>query len=142
MTRLETPVSTVVIMAGRHPGAMRPRDERGHPVVQDAIDKGYVGTGRPYEVNGFESREAANEGRKSINNAARHLGVSCSSREGEHVQELTDGTFRVTFTLWPKAAARAHVHKQAGGDPSNLAYNPFARAQGPVMDDAGRPVGR
>lgn len=124
-------------MAGRHPGAMRPRDESAHPVVQDAIDKGYVGTGRQYPVDGFASRQAANAGRKSINNAARHLGVSCSSREADHIQELTDGTFRVVFTLWPKSAGRAHVHRQAGGDPANLAYNPFTRGQGPAVDENG-----
>jgi hypothetical protein len=119
---------------------MRPRDERAHPVVQDAISKGYLGTGRPYIVNGFATREAANEGRKSINNAARHLGVSCRSREAEDLWELTDGTWRVTFRIWPKNSGRTHIHQQSGGDPSNLAYNPFTRAEGPAFDDDGRPL--
>jgi hypothetical protein len=119
---------------------MRPRDERGHPVVQDAIDKGFTDTGREYAVNGFTSRDAANDGRRAINNAARHLGVACSSRESEHIQELTDGTWRVTFRLYSKAAARQYVSQQAGGDPGNLAYNPFRRGEGPAVDDSGRPL--
>lgn len=127
-------------MAGRHPKALRPRDERAHPVVQDAIDKGFVGTGRPYPVPGFASREAANEGRKSINNAARHLGVSCRSREAEDIQQLTDGSYRVTFRLWAKNQGRAHIREATGGDPAKLAYNPFRRAGGAVLDDDGRPL--
>jgi hypothetical protein len=129
-----------MIMASRHPKAMRPRDERAHPVVQDAIDEGYVGTGRPYVVPGFASRDAANEGRKAINNACRHLGVSCRSREAEDLAELTDGTWQVSFRLWAKNDGRAYVRSSTGGDPANLAYNPFARAQGPVLDDDGRPL--
>lgn len=127
-------------MAGRHPQGMRERDERAHPVVQDAIDKGFLGTGRPYTVEGFTSRDAANEGRRSINNAARHLGVSCRSREAEDLHELTDGTWQVSFRIWPKNAGRAHIHRQAGGDPANLSYNPFARGQGPYRDDDGNPL--
>ena len=107
-------------------------------MVQDAIDKGYAGTGRPYTVDGFASREAANEGRKSINNAARHMGVSCRSREAEDLQQLTDGTWRVSFRIWAKNEGRAHIREVTGGDPANLAYNPFARAQGPIVDDDGR----
>ena len=119
---------------------MRPRDERAHPVVRDAIDKGYLASGRPYTVPGFDSREAANEGRKSINNAGRHLGVSLRSREAEDLQELTDGTWQVTFRIWPKNAGRAHIRESAGGDPANLSYNPFARGQGPDRDDDGYPL--
>jgi hypothetical protein len=125
-------------MTSRHPRAMRPRDESAHPVVKDAIARGYVGTGRYYEIDGFTSREAANQGRKSVNNACRHLGVSCSSKEAEDLLELTDGTWRVRFRLWPKNAGRQHVHQQAGGDPAKLPYNPFARAEGPVLDGKGQ----
>ncbi len=129
-------------MAGRHPRAMRPRDESAHPVVRDAIDKGFVGSGRYYTVDGFTSHEAANAGRRSINNAARHLGVSCSSAEAADCQQLTDGTYRVRFRLWPKNSGRAHVTSQSGGDPSKMPYNPFRRAEGPAMDDEGRRIAR
>jgi hypothetical protein len=127
-------------MAGRHPKGMTPRDESAHPLIKDAIAKGYVGTGRYYEVDGFRDREAADRGRRSINNGCRHLGVSCSSKEAEDLLELTDGTWRVRFRLWPKNAGRAHVRAQTGGDPAQLAYNPFQRAEGPVIDESGAPL--
>ena len=130
-----------MIMAGRHPRAMRPRDERAHPVVRDAIDKGFVGSGKYYFVQGFATREAASEGRKSVNNAARHLGVSCSSKEASDVEELTDGTWRLKFRLWAKNEGRGHVHRATRGDPANLAYNPFARAEGPAVGDDGTRIG-
>ncbi len=57
---------------------MRPRDESAHPVVEDAIDKGYLDTGRIYPIPGFTTHQAANEGRLSINRAGQHLGVSVS----------------------------------------------------------------
>lgn len=108
--------------------------------MKDAIAKGYLGTGQYYVIDGFASQEVANESRRSVNCAARHLGVSCSSKEAEDVQALTDGTWRLRFRIWPKNAGRRHVHKETGGDPSKLAYNPFARAEGPVVDDYGRPI--
>lgn len=116
---------------------MRPRDERAHPVVRHALDRGYLGTGVPYVVPGFTTFAAADEGRRSINNAARHLGVSCSSRKKDHIVAEPDGTFSVHFRLYPKSAGRAHVHAQAAGDPSNLAYNPFRRAEKRAFDDDG-----
>jgi hypothetical protein len=129
-------------MAGRHPKALGPRDERAHPVVKDAMASGYTGSGDYYNCDGFTTRDAANEGRKAINNAARHLGVSCSSKEADDVQALTDGTWRVQFRLWPKNQGRAHVVKQSGGDPSKLAYNPFRRGEGPIVDEDGRAIGQ
>jgi hypothetical protein len=128
-----------MIMAGRHPRAMRPRDESAHPVVQKAIDEGYVGSGSYVEIDGFASRDAANRGRKAVNNAARHLGVSCSSKEAADLLELTDGTWRLRFRLWAKNQGRQHVHQVSGGDPAKLAYNPFARAEGPAVDENGIP---
>ncbi len=124
-------------MAGRHPAGMRPRDERAHPVVQHAIDQGYVGTDRPYPVRGFPTWQIANEARKSINNAARHLGVACSSRSADHIIAEPDGTFTVHFRLYAKNQARAYIASQTGGDPSKLAYNPFRRASKRVIGDDG-----
>lgn len=118
---------------------MRPRDERAHPVVKDAISRGFVGSGRPYHVDGLASEDAADEARRSINNAARHLGVSCSSTRARDVAQLTDGTWRVSFRLWPKNQGRQHIHQVTGGDPANLAYNPFRRAAPRALDDDGQP---
>ncbi len=124
-------------MAGRHPQSLRPRDERAHPVIKDALAKGYLGTGQPYVVDGFATQEAADQGRRSINNAARHLGVSCSSRSAEHVEQLSDGTWRVSFTIWPKNQGRAHIASTYGHDPASMPYNPFRRAEGRMVDDSG-----
>jgi len=124
-------------MSGRHPAGMRPRDEAAHPVIKHAIEQGYVGTGQPYVVKGFASHEAADQGRRSINNAARHLGISCSSRAADHIIEAPDGTFEVHFRLYPKSGGRAYVRQQTGGDPTKLAYNPFKRAERPAVDDSG-----
>lgn len=107
---------------------MRSRDERAHPVVQHAIGQGYLERDDYYLIQGFASLEAANEGRKSVNNAARHLGVSCSSAEKTDIFPAADGTFTVRFRIWPKDAGRSHVHRATGGDPANLVYNPFRRA--------------
>ena len=116
---------------------MRPRDERGHPVLQDAIDHGYLESPEPYIVPGFSSWEAANEGRKAVNNAARHLGVSCSSRVREDILAAQDGTFTLRFRIFEKNEGRRHVVKTTGGDPHNLAYNPFARHPRPAIDENG-----
>ena len=127
-------------MPGRHPAAMRPRDERGHPVLQDAIDHGYLESPEYYTVPGFTSWEAANEGRKAVNNAARHLQVSCSARQREDILAAADGTFTLRFRIFPKNQGRRHVLQATGGDPANLAYNPFARAQGPGAGENGAPA--
>jgi hypothetical protein len=125
-------------MSGRHPAGMRPRDETAHPVVKHAIEQGYLGTGQPYIVKGFADWEAADRGRRSINNACRHLGVSCSSRAAEHIIQAPDGTFEVHFRLYPKSTGRQYVRQQTGGDPAKLAYNPFQRGERAIVDDSGR----
>lgn len=116
---------------------MRRQDQRGHPVMQDAIDRGYLDNPEPYIVPGFRSWDAANEGRKAVNNAARHLGVSCSARVREDILAAADGTFTLRFRIFPKNSGRRHVVQTTGGDANNLAYNPFARHQGPIVDDEG-----
>ena len=124
-------------MPGRHPAAMRPRDERGHPVLQDAIGKGYLESPEYYIVPGFASWDAANEGRKAVNNAARHLQVSCSSRRQEDILAAQDGTFTLRFRIFPKNEGRRHIIQTTGGDPANLVYNPFARSLGPEVSENG-----
>lgn len=117
---------------------MQPRDERAHPVVEDAINKGYLNTGRHYYVDGFDTEDTAQEARRSIYNACRHLNVSCSSRSGEDVLQLTDSSWRVQFRIYSKEHGRAHIAQQTGGDPSKLAWNPFQRGDKPLVDDHGR----
>lgn len=132
-------------MAGRHPAAMRQRDESAHPVVEDAIERGYIDTERIYQIPGFASHQAANEGRLSINRAGGHLGVSAASwvtdQDGQACHQSCQdpqAPHGVYFRLWSKDSARQHVYRQSGGDPANLKYNPFAKKTGPVVDDSGR----
>src|ERR1039458_6952814 len=125
-------------MAGRHPNARRPRDESAHPLVQHALDNGYLSTGKPYVVPGFTSYSAANDGRNAIYNAARHLGVACSSRKAEDIHSAPDGTWSVHFKLYTKNEGRQYIRASTGGDPAKLAYNPFQRAAPRVLDDDGR----
>lgn len=117
---------------------MRERDERGHPVIKDAIGKGHLETGAYYLVQGLASREIADEARKAVNNAARHLGVSCSARADIDIMPAPDGTFTLRFRVFPKEQGRRHVIATTGGDPGRLAYNPFARAERPVVDETGQ----
>lgn len=131
-------------MAGRHPRGMTPRDERAHGVLQDALDTGYLDTGAIYQIDNLESHEAANEARLSVNRGGHHLNVSTPCWVVDQVGEPCyksckdpDAPHGVRFKLHGKDAARRHVVEQTGGDPSKLKYNPFAKGQGPVLDDAG-----
>ena len=136
-------------MAGRHPKAMRPADERAHPVIQDAIDRGYVDNGAEYEVNGIASHNKANDARLSIARAGRHFNLSTPcwvvDEDGEPCGagcEAPDTPHGVRFRLHSKDQARAHLLRQTGGDPSKLKYNPYARPAMPRFSDDGRPSGQ
>jgi hypothetical protein len=134
-------------MSGRHPSAMRLRDERAHPVVQDAYVKGYLDTGADYPVRGLASHEVANQVRLSVQRAQVHLGFAEAARV---VDEDGNPCFRacrdplaphgVTFRLWSKNGARAHVFRQSAGDPANLKYNPWKRPDPAMVDDRGHAV--
>lgn len=126
---------------------MRPRDERAHPVVQDALDKGYLDSGEVYQITGFATHDAANQARLSVNRAGQHMNVSTpcwvTDEAGESCYKACadpDAPHGVFFRLHSKDAARKHIVHVTGGDPSKLKFNPFARGSGPVVDDAGRPV--
>lgn len=133
-------------MTGKNPRVFTPREERAHPVVRDAIEKGYVERGTaggrdsdPYVIPGFPSWDIANQARKSVYCAARHHGVSCSSRTHEDIIDNEDGTFSLRFWLMSKDSARKRVVEAAGGDPTRLAYNPFKkRNQRLYADDGSR----
>jgi hypothetical protein len=123
---------------------MRPRDERAHPVVNHAIELGYLDTGAEYAVDNLTSHDAANEARLSINRAGTHLNVSTPSwvvdQDGHPCYKGcadANAPHGVRFRIHSKAAARAHLVHQTGGDPAKLKYNPFQRGSGPVLDDHG-----
>ena len=126
---------------------MRPRDERAHPVINDALDKGYLDTGAEYPIDGMNSHDSANEARKSVRLAAQHLNVSAAAwvvdQDGNPCFKACadpQAPHGIRFRIHSKDAAREHVVRQSGGDPAKLKYNPFARGQGPVVDDSGRRI--
>jgi hypothetical protein len=134
-------------MTGRHPKALRPRDERAHPVVKDAHDKGYLDTGRDYHIPGMASHDAANEARLSVQRAQTHLGFGMAARvvDGDGMPCWKDcqdpnAPHGVTFKLWSKEGARGHVFHQSQGDPGNLKYNPWKRGERAIVDPQGRRV--
>lgn len=121
-------------MTGRHPNSWRERDERGHGVVQDAIGKGYVGSGQPYLVQGFPSHDAANEARKVVGRALEHFGFPraawVTDAHGEQCYRACAdpaAAHGVGFELHDKNSARSHVVRQADGNVANLKYNPYER---------------
>lgn len=131
-------------MAGKNPRVFTPRDERAHPVIQDAIARGYLERGTaqgresdPYIIRGFPKWGIANEARRSIYNAAKHLGVSCSSRTREDIIQEEDGSFSVRFWIMSRDSAKRRVLEATGGDPSKLAYNPWKRKNTRLIADDG-----
>lgn len=121
-------------MGGSHPNRMQERDERGHGVIQDAIDKGYLDSGRKYIVHGFRTHDAANEARQSLNRGLAHFGLAPAAWVTDGAGEQCwkdcadpDADHGAGFELHSKNAAKRHVVKETGGDPSKLRFNPYAR---------------
>lgn len=127
-----------------HPVGWRARDERAHPVVQDAIDKGYLTSGETYWITGLTSHDVANESRLSVGRALEHFGLARAVRV---VDELgnpcwkncadPDAPHGVSFRLSSKDSARAYIAAQSGGDPSKLKYNPYKKKGPGHFNDAG-----
>jgi hypothetical protein len=134
-------------MSHRNKTAATKPDERGHPVVRDAIDKGHVVSGEPYAVNGFAGHRAANEGRRVIRVAGEHLGVSVAAwvtdaggNQCYRSCQDPDAPHGVQFRLFTKQSGRQHVARETGGDPGKLKYNPFVKAERRILDDHGRRI--
>lgn len=126
-----------------------PRDERAHPVVHDAINRGYVISGETYtDIGSLPTHDVANQSRQLVKQAGEHLGVAVAAWVTD-----ADGTpcyrsckdpsapHRVHFRVFTKNAARQKVAQDADGDPANLKYNPFWRGEPRLLDDDGRRIG-
>lgn len=130
-------------MAGRYPHASKTRDERAHGVIQDAIDKGYLDSGRKYLITGLPGHDAANDARVSITRGLKHFNLSPSAwvTDGDGNQCFRDckdpsAPHGAGFELHSKTAAKRYLVEQTGGDPSKLKFNPYApRHQGHFSDD-------
>lgn len=134
-------------MSGRHPKAMRPRDERAHPVIQDAHAKGYLDSGRDYLIPGLASHGIANDVRMSVRRGLQHLGFGQAARvvDMDGIPCWKDcrnpaAPHGVTFKLWSKDGARQHVFQESRGDVGKLKFNPYQKASPRLVDDSGRPV--
>jgi hypothetical protein len=132
-------------MTGLHPRAMQPRDETAHGLVNHALDRGYLDTHEPFAVDSLESHEVANDWRLRVGRAADHLGVSDATWVVDQAGNpcprdcQPPGTpHGIRFKLYSKDAAREHVTREADGNPANLKYNPFQRAEPRRIADDGR----
>ncbi len=120
-------------MPGGHPNARHPADTRADPVIDYAIDRGYLGSGEAFDIP-MPTHDAANQGRLSVNRAARRRNLSPSAwvadAQGEPCyRDCADPTapHYTRFRLWRKDDARTHVFRTSGGDASKLKYNPWRR---------------
>ena len=134
-------------MAGRNPNALRQRETRGHAVVRDAIDRGFINSDQPYVIPPSATHDQANEARKWIKTAGDHLGVSAApwvtDQDGMQCWKACRDPYAphgVKFKLWSKDAARQHVVTKSGGDPANLKFNPFSRGERRLVNDAGERI--
>ena len=132
---------------GRHPNALLQRETRGHGVVRDAIERGFIDSGQEYMIPPAGTHEQANAARKWINSAADHYGVSAAAwvtdQDGMQCYKACQGPelpHGIRFKLWSKDEARKHVVRQSGGNPANLKYNPFRRAEQRLVDDSGQRI--
>ena len=123
---------------------MRSRDEHAHKLIKHALAQGYLDSGAVYPVDDFPSHEIANHARLSLNRGGHHLNVATPSwvvdQDGNPCYKACmnpDAPHGLRFRLHSKISARAHVIRESGGDPASLKYNPFARAEGPIVDDKG-----
>lgn len=130
-------------MPGRYPHARGSHDDRAHGVIQDAIDKGYLDSGRKYIVPGLPDHASANEARKSITRGLAHFGLSAAAWVTDEAGDQCgrdcsspDAPHGAGFELHSKNAARKYIVQQTGGDPAKLKFNPYApRRQGHFTDD-------
>lgn len=92
--------------------------------VQASIDGGRDAAGHYKELvyAGVEDQERAIEIRRALFRSAKHLKVALKADV-----ETVAGVHQIRFRAIDKAIARAYVSQQAKGDPSKLAYNPYAR---------------
>jgi hypothetical protein len=133
-------------MSGRHPKAMIQADKRADPVIEDALDKGYLDTDAAYDVPGLASHAIANDARLSVTRAARRANLSPAAWVADEAGNpcykgcpAPDSPHMVRFKLWSKDKARGHVFQQSGGDPANLRYNPWTAGRNRRYSDSGEP---
>ena len=101
-----------------------------------------------FTIPGLASHDVANDGRLSVNRAARRRNLSpgawVADQDGNPCyQDCQDpgAPHLVKFRLWSKNTARTHIFRQTGGDPAKLKYNPWTSHKRIRHDDAGQVQG-
>jgi hypothetical protein len=119
-------------------------DTRADPIISHMVDTGYLGGEQSLDIP-LESHDAANEGRLSVNRAARRRNLSpgawVANEAGEPCRaDCPDpgAPHYLRVRLWAKNLARTHVFRETGGDPSKLKYNPWTSHKKPRHDDDGQ----
>ena len=130
-------------MSGR---PLHQADTRADPVIQDALDRGYLDSDAVYVIPGFPTHDAANEGRLSVNRSARRQNLSpgawVTDDAGDPCHKACQdpsAAHQVRFRLWSKDKARSHVFRESAGDPANLKYNPWTSHRTRRFSDSGEP---
>ena len=120
-------------------------DTRADPVIAHAIEQGYLDSNEVFTVPGMASHDIANDGRLSVNRAARRRNLSpgawVADQDGNPCYQDCqdpDAPHLVKFRLWSKNTARTHVFRETGGDPSKLKYNPWTSHKRVRHDDSGQ----
>ena len=129
---------------GRQPAKA---DTRADPVLDYAIEHGYLESGEVFDV-AMDSHDSANDGRLSVNRAARRRnlapGAWVADADGNPCNPLKTpcadpaAPHYTRFRLWPKNEARTHIFRSTGGDPAQLKYNPWTSHKRARHDDSGQ----
>lgn len=129
-------------MAGTHPHGMRAPDESAHRLIQHAIKRGFLDSGKPFLLPGLPDHASANDARVSVARGLEHfnLGRAAWVTDADGNQCYRDckdpsAPHGIGFQLHSKNKARQHVAQR---DPSEVKFNPFLRRQSPRFDDNGQ----
>lgn len=132
-------------MTGRYPHAARARDERAHAVIQDAVDQGYLDSGRKYQVPGLKDHDTANQTRLSIARGLEHFGLVRAAwvTDADGGQCYTDckdpaAPHGAAFELHSKNRGRHHIAQTTEFDPGKMKYDPRASRRTSRFDDDGK----
>lgn len=134
-------------MSGRRPKALVQADKRADPVVDDALERGFLDSGRVYDIPRLRSHDVANEVRRSVTRSARRRNLSPACWVADEAGNpcwkacQNPGAPHMTrFRLFSKDAARGHILRETGGDPSKLKWNPWDQGKNRRYSDSGQPV--
>lgn len=113
------------------PGA--PNHPRKLPLTDDHIKASVAGGQdehghyRELIYAGIQTKERAQEIKRSLYRCAKHLGYSVVAT----IEHNADGNYQVRFKAIDKARARRYIAAKYKGREHEMPYNPFAKTQKP-----------